>query len=305
MNIQTTLAKQVILITGASSGIGAALAEILASQYTCIRLVLAARNQSRLEEVATKCREHDAEVLVVPTDLAQVEQVKSLAEQSIAHYGRVDVLVNNAGYGQMGPVELIPHSAALEQLAVNFHAPLVLTQALIPVMRSQGGGKIINVSSLGGRMPFPAAGMYSCSKFALEALSDVLRMELKAFNIQVSVIEPGPVITDFFQVAWQKVQETIPNYDQTPYAPIFKNIEAIDAQLDLLGWSAVKIANEISKAIAKPRPKPRYILATGGNTLVFLMNKVLPTWIRDEFWKRFYGVHKIEWSVSESQSEKQ
>ena len=295
-----TLAKKVILITGASSGIGAALAEILASQYTGIRLVLAARNQLRLEEVATKCREHDAEVLVIPTDLAQVEQVKSLAEQSIAHYGRVDVLVNNAGYGLMGPVELIPSAAAKEQLAVNFHAPFVLTQALIPVMRSQGGGKIINVSSLGGRMPFPAAGMYSCSKFALEALSDVLRMELKAFNIQVSVIEPGPVITDFFRVAWQKVQETIPNYDQTPYAPIFKNIEAIDAQIDLLGWSAAKTAKAIVKVIAKPHPKPRYILATGGNTLVFLMNKIFPTWVRDEFWKRFYGVHKIKWSGAES-----
>ena len=300
-----TLAKKVILITGASSGIGAALAEILASQYTGIRLVLAARNRSQLEEVAIKCCNHDADVLVIPTDLAQVEQVKSLAEQSITHYGRVDVLVNNAGYGLMGPLELIPPRAAKEQLEVNFHAPFVLTQALIPIMRSQGGGKIINISSLGGRMPFPAGGMYSCSKFALEALSDVLRMELKAFNIQVSVIEPGPVITDFFRVAWQKVQETIPNYDQTPYAPIFKNIEAIDAQLDLLGWSASKTAKAIAKVISKPHPKPRYILATGGNTLVFLMNKILPTWVRDEFWKRFYGVHKIEWSGAESQSEKQ
>lgn len=305
MSQKITLAKQVILITGASSGIGAALAEILASQYTGIRLILAARNQSRLEEVATKCRHLDADILIIPTDLAQVEQVKSLAEKSIAHYGRVDVLVNNAGYGLMGPVELIPPSAALEQLAVNFHAPFVLTQALIHVMRSQGGGKIINVSSLAGRMPFPAAGMYSCSKFALEALSDVLRMELKAFNIQVSVIEPGPVITDFFRVAWQKVQVTIPNYDQTPYAPIFKNIEAIDAQLDLLGWSAAKTAKAIAKVISEPRPKPRYILATGGSTLVFLMNKILPTWVRDEFWKRFYGVHKIEWSGAESSSESQ
>nr|WP_319420873.1 SDR family NAD(P)-dependent oxidoreductase [Pleurocapsa sp. FMAR1] len=88
----------------------------------------------------------------------------------------------------------------------NFHAPLVLIQALILVMRSHGGGKIINVSSLGGRIPFPAAGMYSCSKFALEALSDLLRMELKAFNIQVSVVEPSPVVTDFFRAAWQKKQ---------------------------------------------------------------------------------------------------
>ncbi|MEM8720123.1 MAG: SDR family oxidoreductase [Cyanobacteria bacterium P01_G01_bin.39] len=287
------LSSQVVLITGASSGIGAALAEVLADKHPGISLVLASRNQSLLETVAVKCREHNATVLVVPTDLSVPEQVELLAQQALEHYGRLDILINNAGYGQMGPVELIPPTAAQEQMAVNFHAPLILSQALIPVMRSQGGGKIINVSSLGGRVPFPSAGMYSCSKFALEALSDVLRMELKAFKIQVSVIEPGPVITDFFRVAWQKVQQTIPNYDQTPYAPVFKNIEAIDEQLDLLGWSAAKTAKAIAKIIAKPQPKPRYVLATGGKTMIFIMNNILPTWARDEFWRRFYGLHRI------------
>ncbi len=289
-----SLATQVVLITGASRGIGAALAEELACKYSGIRLVLTSRNQPLLETVATKCREYQAEVLVIPTDLSQPEQLPLLTQQAIEHYGQVDVLVNNAGYGQMGPVELIPPAAAKEQFAVNFHAPLILSQALIPIMRSQGGGKIINVSSLGGRVPFPTAGMYSCSKFALEALSDVMRMELKTFNIQVSVVEPGPVVTDFFRVAWQKVQETIPNYSETPYAPVFKNIEAIDQQLDLLGWSSEKTARAIAKIIAKPRPKPRYVLATGGKTMIFIMNNILPTWARDEFWKRFYGIHKIK-----------
>ena len=289
-----SLSKQVILITGASRGIGAALAETLATHYPGIRLVLTARNSTKLAAVAESCLQKNADILVIPTDLAQVEQVKSLAKKAVAHYGRVDVLVNNAGYGQMGPIELIPPAAAQEQFAVNFHGPLVLTQALIPVMRTQGGGKIINISSLGGRIAFPAGGMYSCSKFALEALSDVLRMELKAFNIKVSVIEPGPVVTDFFQVAWSKVKETIPHYAQTPYAPIFNNIEAVDNQLELLGWSSMKTAKAIAKVIASDRPRPRYILATGGNLLVFMMNKVFPTWARDEFWRRFYGIHKIE-----------
>ena len=160
-------------------------------------------------------------------------------------------------------------------------------------MRSQGGGKIINVSSLGGRIPFPTAGMYSCSKFALEALSDVMRMELKAFNIRVSAVEPGPVVTDFFRAAWQQVLQTIPHYQDTPYAPVFKNIEAIDQQLDLLGWSAEKTARAIAKIIARSKPKPRYVLATGGKTTIFLMNTILPTQARDEFWQRFYGIHKI------------
>ncbi|MEM8828658.1 MAG: SDR family NAD(P)-dependent oxidoreductase [Cyanobacteria bacterium P01_G01_bin.19] len=288
------VAESVVLITGASSGIGAALAETLAIKHAKICLILVSRDRAKLEEVASKCIQHDAEVSVISGDFADLYQVQSLSKEAIACFGRVDILVNNAGYGQMGAIELIPLEAAQEQMAVNFHAPLILARELIPVMRSQGGGKIINVSSIGGRIPFPAAGMYSCSKFALEALSDVLRMELKAFNIKVSVVEPGPVITDFFKVAWQKVLETIPHYAQTTYAPIFENIEAVDKQLDLLGWSAEKTAKAIAKIIAKQNPKPRYILATGGNTLVFIMNKILPTWARDEFWRRFYGLHKIE-----------
>lgn len=299
MNKET--ASQVVLITGASKGIGAAIAEELSHKYSGISLVLVSRDRSSLEAVANKCRQQNANVLVVPTDLSQVEQVQSVARQAVEHYGRVDVLVNNAGYGQMGPVELIPPTAAQQQFAVNFHAPLILSQALIPTMRSQGGGKIINVSSLGGRIPFPTAGMYTCSKFALEALSDVMRMELKAFNIQVSVVEPGPIVTDFFGAAWQKVQQTIPHYQDTPYAPVFENIEAIDKQLSLLGWSASKTAIKIVKIIAKPKLKPRYVLATGGKTTIFFMNQVLPTWARDEFWQRFYGIHKIQWSAPKSE----
>jgi short-subunit dehydrogenase len=289
-----SLNQKIILITGASTGIGAALAKTVAEKYPDVKLVLAARNQTKLETVANNCRQYGAMVLVIPTDLAETSQVKALAQKAIARFGTVDILINNAGYGQMGPIELIPTEAAQKQFAVNFHGALTLTQALIPVMRNQREGRIINVSSLGGRIPFPVAGMYSCSKFALEALSDVLRMELKAFNIKVIVIEPGPVITDFFRVAWSEVLKTIPNYAETPYAPVFKNIEAIDSQLDLLGWSASKTAQKILKAISASNPRPRYILATGGQMLVFLMTKVLPTNLRDTFWKRFYGVHKIE-----------
>jgi len=172
-----SLENKVILITGASTGIGAALAQSLANQYQNVRLVLAARDQSKLNKIAQDCQQQGIKTLVVVTDMAETAQVQNLAKKAIAAFGTVDVLINNAGYGQMGAVELIPPAAAQKQMAVNFHGVLTLTQALIPTMRNQGAGRIINVSSLGGRIPFPAAGMYSCSKFALEALSDVLRME--------------------------------------------------------------------------------------------------------------------------------
>ena len=294
-----SIADKVILITGASSGVGAALAENLASQYSDVKLVLAARNKTKLEELGDRCRQQGANVLVIPTDMAETSQVIDLAEQTVRQFDTIDILINNAGYGQMGPVELIPTAAAKRQFAVNFHGTLTLIQAVIPVMRQRKAGRIINISSLGGRIPFPTMGMYSCSKFALEALSDVLRMELQPFNIKVIAIEPGPVVTDFFRVAWEEVKQTIPNYAETPYAPVFKNIEAIDRQLDLLGWSAEKTAVKIIKAIASPNPRPRYVLATGGNILMFLMNKVLPTSIKDVFWQRFYGIHKISQNISQ------
>jgi short-subunit dehydrogenase len=288
------IAQQVILITGASAGIGAALAETLAKEFLGIRLVLAARRKEKLEEVANQCRQAGAEVLVIPTDLADVEQVKVLAQGAVEKFGRVDALVNNAGYGQMGPIELMPPEAAQQQFAINFHGPLRLIQVLIPVMRSQGGGRIINISSLGGRMAFPGGGLYSCSKFALEALSDVLRMELKGFNIQVSVVEPGPVVTEFFRAAWEKVQETAPESEKSLYRPVFAKIEAIDQQLQLLGWTAEKVAKVIVRSLTARHPSPRYLAATGGSFFVPLMTKVMPTWFTDAFWKHFYGIDQVE-----------
>lgn len=285
---------RVVLVTGASRGIGAATALNLANKSKETRLVLTARDRQKLELVADRCRELGAEVAIVPCDLAEAEQVQKLATEAIAIFGRVDALINNAGYGQMGPLELISPQAAKEQFAVNFHAPLLLTQALIPYMRKQGGGRIINISSLGGRIPFPAAGLYSCSKFALEAMSDVLRMELKSFNIRVSVVEPGPVVTDFFEAAWEKVQQNVTLPKQTSYEPVFENIQGIDRQVKSIGWTPEQVAEVIIKALNARHPRPRYIAATGGRTLVFLMTKILPTWIKDEFWKRFYGIDKVE-----------
>lgn len=288
------IAEQVIAITGASTGIGAALARRLASQFLGIRLVLAARNQEKLEAVATDCLKVGADVLVVPTDLSDVEQVKALAQKALAHFGRVDALVNNAGYGQMGPVELISPDDAKRQFAVNFHGPLILSQALIPTMRDQGGGRIINVSSLGGRVPFPAGGMYSPSKFALEALSDVMRMELGAFNIKVSVIEPGPVTTEFFSVAGDKVDLNIPESGRRLYRAAIAGIKDIEQQTARLAWSSERVADVIIRALTARHPRPRYVAATGGRIMLFLMTKLLPTSVVDLFWKRFYKIDQVE-----------
>ncbi|MBW4665654.1 MAG: SDR family oxidoreductase [Chroococcus sp. CMT-3BRIN-NPC107] len=296
-NSPPNLAEQVVLITGASTGIGAALAQILAQQFLGIRLVLAARNAEKLEEIGTFCRKAGAEVLVVPTDLEKSEEIEKLVTNAIAHFGKVDVLVNNAGYGQMGPIELIPDQAVKRQFQINVLAPLALIRALVPTMRVAGGGRIINISSLGGRLAFPFGGMYSASKFALEALSDSLRMELEPFNIQVSVIEPGPVSTEFFIAAARAVEETVVNPENTPYRAAFERLKGLEHHTKSRAWTSERVAEVIVIALTARRPQPRYIAATGGKFLLFMMTKVLPTKLVDLFWQRFYGINLVaqEW----------
>ena len=291
------LTAKVVLITGASAGIGAALAHVLAERFQGIRLVLAARNEAKLETVAAHCRAVGAEVLTVVTDLEQSEQAIALAAKTLHHFGQVDVLVNNAGYGQMGPLELVPVSACHRQFAVNLLGPLALTQALIPQMRDRGGGRIINVSSIGGRLAFPIGGLYSASKFALEALSDALRMELAPFNIQVSVVEPGPVSTEFISVAGEQVKQVIPDPETTPYRAALEKLGQLEQQTSTSAWTSERVAAVMIKAIVADRPRPRYVAATGGSFLLFMMRRVLPTWIVDRFWQRFYGIDLVakEW----------
>lgn len=300
MPLSSNLAEQVILITGASTGIGAALAQVLAQQYPGIRLVLAARNLEKLDAVAILCRNSGAETLTVATDLTQIDQVQALSKTALDRFGQVDALVNNAGYGQMGVLELVPPEAARRQFEVNVLGPLALIQALIPAMRDRGGGKIINISSIGGRTAFPFGGLYSASKFALEALSDTLRMELQPFNIQVSVIEPGPVSTNFFEVVRQEITKMFPNPETTPYRAAFQKMEALEQQTNANAWTSERVSGVIIKALKTRHPQPRYVAATGGRFLLFLLTKVLSTRTVDRFWQRFYGLDLVaeEWRRS-------
>jgi short-subunit dehydrogenase len=284
---------QVVLITGASAGIGAALAQTLATRQAGVRLVLAARNQEKLEAVSEQCRQAGAEVLTLVADMAQTEQVQALAEKAIAHFGQVDVLVNNAGYGQLGPAELVPIAACRNQLDVNVLGPLALAQALVPGMRDRGGGRIINISSIAGRTAFPFGGLYSASKFALEALSDALRMELEPFNIYVSVIEPGPVSTNFFAIVAEEVKRIIPNPETTPYRAAFEQLQNLEQQTSATAWTSERVAEVIVNVMQVQRPRPRYVAMTNGGIALFLLTKALPTRLVDKFWQKFYGLDRV------------
>jgi len=298
-----SLTNQVILITGASDGIGAALARALAGRYPKIRLVLAARNLENLNHVAADCQKVGAEVLVVPTDLADFNQAQTLAHKALAHFEQVDALVNNAGYGQMGPVELVPIEACKRQFEVNVLGALALTQALIPAMRDRGSGRIINISSIAGKIAFPFGGLYSASKFALESLSDTLRMELSPFNIKVSVVEPGPVKTNFVPTVRAAIAQTIPNPLSTPYRATFEKLQELEQRTGSRTWTSEQVAEVIIIALTSDRPRPRYVAANSGGVLIFLMTKLLPTSMVDKFWQKFYGFDRVsaEWQGKKNQ----
>ena len=287
------LSQSVVLITGASTGIGAALSLQLARLYPGMRLVLAARNQAKLTAIAEQCRNDGADPLVIPTDLAQIDQAQALATQALQHFGQVDILVNNAGYGQMGPLELLTPEHCQRQFAVNVMGPLALTQQLIPAMRDRGGGRIINISSIGGRTAFPFGGLYSGSKFALEAISDALRMELAPFNIHVSLVEPGAVHNEFLEVVKQEIDTAIPAPDTTPYHAAFATFAQLEARTQATAWTSEQVATVIIQVMNAPQPRPRYVAATAGPFLVWLLTKVLPTPVVDRFWQRFYGIDRI------------
>ncbi len=183
----------VVIVTGASSGIGAATARLAAGRGA--RVVLAARRSDRVKDLAAEL----PDALAVPTDLRDPAQIAGLVEATLDQFGRVDVLVNNAGQGLHVPVEQVRLDDLQAITQLNFYAPLLAMQAVIPPMRRQGGGAIVNVSSMTSRMVLPGVGGYSATKAALNMLSQVARRELAPDGIVVSIVYPAVTATEFHQ----------------------------------------------------------------------------------------------------------
>ncbi len=258
---------KVILVTGASSGIGYDAAEAFARQGH--RVYAAARRVERMEPLKA--------LGVVPlrmdvTDEASLEAgVRTVLEAE----GRIDALVNNAGYGYFGAIENVPLEEARRQLEVNVFGLARLCQLVIPSMREQGSGRIVNISSVAGKTVLYFGGWYHVSKFSVEALSDALRMELKPFGIDVSMIEPGGIKTNWGIIAADHLAESSKG---TPYeAEGLRESETIRKaySMRLLSNPSV-VTRAISKAVNSRRPRARYRVGFGAGTLLFL-HAILPT----------------------------
>jgi NADP-dependent 3-hydroxy acid dehydrogenase YdfG len=188
------LQGKVVIVTGASMGIGEATARVFAEAGA--KLVLAARSADKLEAVAQSLPPQ-AEPLIVPTDMTDQAQVSALIDKAYEHFGRVDILINNAGQSAAGPIATVNPDHYRQIIELNLFGPLLAIQAVVPKMQAQGGGVIINISSNVSKMAIPGIGAYASTKYALNGLSLTARNELAAENIRVMLFHPGQTSTDF------------------------------------------------------------------------------------------------------------
>jgi NAD(P)-dependent dehydrogenase (short-subunit alcohol dehydrogenase family) len=203
-------AGKIWLITGCSRGLGRALAEAVVASGA--RLIATARDAHTLDALEKLAPDR---VQTLSMDVNDEAEVRAGVTRAVAAFGRVDVLVNNAGYGLLGAVEEVSDSEARAQMETNVFGALRVTRALLPYLREQGGGHILNISSVAGIVSTPGLGLYNASKYALEGYSEALALELAPMGIRVTVVEPGPFRTDWAGSSMAQAARTLDAYDAT------------------------------------------------------------------------------------------
>ena len=264
-----------ILVTGASSGIGEAIArQLLADGY---RVYAGARRTERMAPLG------QAGARLLALDVTDEASMTAAIQTIVSEAGRLDVLVNNAGYGSYGSLEDVPLEEGRRQFEVNVFGLARLTQLALPIMRKQKAGKIVNITSVGGKMHEPFGSWYHATKFAVEGMSDCLRMELAPFGIDVIVIEPGAIKTEWTAIA----RDNLLKYSgDSAYAHGAQAHARMFAMVDR-GPQASKpevVAKTVSRALAAQRPRTRY--ATGGGAKPILLLRWL---LSDRMFDRLMG----------------
>jgi NADP-dependent 3-hydroxy acid dehydrogenase YdfG len=266
-------ASKVVLITGCSSGIGAATAEHLVQRgYTVY--ATARRTETLAPLVANGCR-------ALALDVNDEDSMRAAVEQVQAEHGSVGALVNNAGYSQSGALESIPLDDIRRQFETNVFGLIRMCQLVLPGMRSTHAGRIVNIGSMGGKLTFPGGGVYHATKYSVEALSDALRFEVRGFGVQVVLIEPGLIVTDFAKTAVSSVDAAV---QDGPYAEFNKAVGertegAYKGPLAKLGGGPEDVAKVIRRALESRRPRARYKV-TPSASLAIAQRRLTP----DRLW---------------------
>lgn len=240
--------RRVAIVTGASSGIGAATAEALARKGYAV--ALAARRREKLDEVARRCRDAGGEARVIVTDVADPAQVDALVAGVVDEFGRVDVMVNNAGYGVFARAWETPPEQMRAIFEVNFFGLFHGCRAVAPVMIRQGSGHIFNVSSVIGKRGTPFHGAYCATKFAVSGLTESMRVEMKPYGVRVTLVCPALTDTEFFTHSW-RAQKAGSSFRR------FKGLTP-----------AAKVGGKIASTVGKSTPE--LVFTFGGKVLVWM-----------------------------------
>ena len=254
--------SEAVLITGCSSGIGYATAERLAADGWKVYAT------ARKPETLSGLKEKGCETL--PLDVTDEASMSAAVDTVIAAEGAVGVLVNNAGYSQSGAVESVPIDRIRRQFETNVFGLIRMCQLVLPGMREQRWGKIVNLGSMGGRLTFPGGGLYHATKYAVEAISDALRFEVRGFGVDVILIEPGLIVTKFGEMAKASVGESA---GDGPYEHFNRKVaelseEAYKGPMAKLGAGPEAVANTIAGALKSGRPKARYAVTPSAHLLI-------------------------------------
>ena len=266
--------EKVAIVTGSSSGIGFETALALAKEgYFTYATMRDTTKSDKIKEIAQK---ENLKINVLELDVDDEKSVKSAIAQILDQKQRIDVLVNNAGWGLWGCVEDVSIDEFKEQFETNFFSIIRLIQEVAPTMRKQSSGTIVNVSSVVGRIGFPASPAYISSKFALEGLSESLRFEFAPFGVDVIIIEPGVIKTNFMKNMKMAKKSEL----DTVYKDITTKVVSGVKMMAEMGTPPKEVANTIVKAIKDKKPLPRYIV--GNDALMFLEAKKSKTDIEFE-----------------------
>lgn len=255
------MSKKVILITGASSGMGKETAKALIQEGHTVYTV--ARRIDQMQDLKS-LGGHP-----IKMDVTKESDIQNVVDSIIHKEGKIDVLWNNAGYGLYGAVEDVPVDEARKQFEVNLFGLAALTQKVVPYMRIAKSGKIINTSSMGGKMYTPMGAWYHASKHAVEGFSDCLRLELKEFNIDVVVLEPGIIVTEFGDVMLQNISKFS---GKGAYASLTNNlVTATQKMYDSgQGSKTTVISNTVNKIVNAKTPKTRYRVGLWAKPMVWM-----------------------------------
>ena len=264
---------KVALVTGSSSGIG--FETCLALARDGFHTFASMRDTKKAPPLQEAAKKENLNIEIIPLDVDKGDSIKSAVSKIISNAGRIDVLVNNAGYGLFGCVEDVPVDDFKKQFETNFFGIITIIQEIAPIMRKQGSGFIVNISSVAGRIGFPASSAYISSKFALEGLSECLRYELDQFGVKTIIIEPGVIKTSFFSS-----MQVVKPKNGSPYKDITDKVVSGVKMMAEMGTAPVEVAKTVVKSINDKDPLPRYVVGT--DAAMFLEAKKMKTDIEFE-----------------------